>query len=547
MALGRQQLIGRHSGQRDEMEPHWNVCRTLMGGTPAMRKAGGLFTPETARERKEPALYNERLQASVLLDAYEAAVKRIASAPFEKPPTVVGELPWQFDRIYKDADRMGNSLSVFGAQIYQDAVDRGMGMFLVDNVPTVVDDATKGEDGQPVVKRRGMRANEVETFDARPYFVRIDPDNFVGAQFEVRNGREFYTELRVREWAYKPDPNNQFRELLVERVRVFTGTEVELWERNYGNTRVVDATEMAGKGDSTGYTLIEGPHPTDFPDGEIPLVVVYTNKIGTLHARPPMLGLAWQNVEHWNLTSIHKNALRYCLSPVLFGKGMSSEDRENPPKTGEGARLITTSETAELRFVEIAGTSLSASERLIDKNESRMRVASVEHLQQGSATATGEVRAEMRAMSEAQRWVEAMEWALYYAYGLAAKWVSATSQKGYELPDDFNITLHRASSVMLVANPARTQALQADVQAGRLTHLTYLKERKRSGDFADDFDPEAEAAAVQAEKAHNDVSRILSLVGQIEDERQPKPADGDVPPNKKPEPKAEPDPEAVPA
>lgn len=544
MALTQGNLVGLYNGPRAEMEPHWHLCRTLVGGTPSMRKAAGTYTPPTARERKDTPLYQERLASSVLLDAYEAAVKRIASAPFEKPPNVTGDLPWQFERVKRNADRAGTSLSVFGSMIYQDAVDRGMGMFLVDNVPSAyVDRDANGKETTRVLNRK-----EMEEKDVRPYFVRIDPDNYLGCKSEVRNGREVCTELRVREWAYLPDPKTQ-RDLLVERVRLFTGDTVEVWQRNYGTTTGVDVVEMAGKGDASGYSLIEGPFPTMFPDGEIPLVVVYTNKRGFLHARPPMLALAWMNVEHWNLTSLHKNALRYCLNPTRFIKGASPEDREKPPKAGEGASFITTSDTAQMSFVEITGTSLQASERLIDKNEARMRVASVEHLQKGSATATGEVRAEMKDMSEAQKWVEGMEWALYYAFGLVAKWVRDTEINGYELPENFNITLHRASSVMMVANPQRLPTLQADVQNGRLTNRTYLKELARSGYLSDDFDPDVEAEELAAEKAGSDEARITALLGQIEDERAPKmppkePEDAGDPETKEAE---EPEEEAVPA
>lgn len=536
MALPLQNTVGIYSGARSEMEPHWDVCRTLFGGTPSMRKAAGKYTPPTARERKEEALYLERLLSSVLYGVYDETVKRIASLPFEKPPTIVGTLPGLLQRIVTNADRMGNSLSVFGAAVYQDAIDRGVGMFLVDMVPTTITE--RDDEGNPKLVRR-MNGREAEEFDARPYFTRIDPDNLIGGRCETIDGREVCTELRIREWAYVADRDG-VRETLVERIRFYDRQNVSLWERNYGSTMVVDATDLAGKSDTSGYRLIEEPRPHGFPDGEIPIIAVYTNKRGFLWARPPMLGLAWLNVEHWQLTSIHKNALRYCLNPTRFIKGASSEDKESPPKGGEGASFITTSETASMSFVEITGTSLQASERLIDKCEMRMRSSATEPLQKSAATATGEMRAEIKDQSEAQRWVEAMEWALWHAFKLAAKWTGDT------LPEDFNITLHRASSLMIAANPARTQALQSDVDKGHITKLTYLKERARSGDFSDDFDPEAEAAAVAAEKANSDDARIEAMLAMVEGERQPKPP-VPVPPKDDADDGAEDDAEAVPA
>ena len=501
--------VGIYSGARKSMEESWRLCRTLRGGTPAMRDAGTEFTPRTAREEKEPTLYRERLLTTVLYNVYEETICRIAALPFTKPPTITGELPPQLQRIVDDADRAGSSLSVFMAQVYQDAVDRGMGLFLVDNVET-----------------KGLSVMEAEAIDARPYFSRIEPDNFIGCKTELRNGREVCTELRIREWAYQDNPGG-IGQSLVERVRRYTTETVELWERNYSSNQSVDRASLAGRTDSGGYRLIEPPKPHGFPNGDIPIVAVYTNKQGFLYAKPPMMGLAYLNAKHWNQQSIHDNALRYCLSPILFGKGLPTNESNVKPKTGEGATLLSKSDTAELKFVEIAGTSLAASERMIDKTEARMKASASEPLT-NTATATGEVRAEVKEQSESQRWTEACEWSIYYAFALAARWIDQ------ELPEDFNVSLYRSSSMLNVSNPQRTVALQADVQNGRLTLETYLKERARSGDFADDFDPTAEAAAVEQEKARNDEMRMAAMIASVErdaDGADAQPEDEQEPPD----------------
>jgi len=495
--MNRSQTVGIFSGPRKEMETAWRLTRTLRDGTDGMRREKDRYTPPTARERKDPTMYAERIASSVLYNVYDETIARIASLPFEKPPTIVGEIPKDLEEINDDADRCGNSLSVFMSTIYQDAIDKGMGMFLVDHVSTVK------LDGQT------MRADEADAAGIRPYFSRIEPDNFIGARWETEAGREVVKELRIREWAYKPSADGIGDEL-VERVRVWTTETVELWERNYGMTVVAnDRMSMSGQGDTSGFSLIEEPRPHMFPGGKIPLVVVYTKRIGFMQSRPPLLGLAHLNVKHWNQQSVHDAALRFCMSPVLFGRGLTREEAEQKPSTGEGATLLSVSQTAELSFVEIAGSSLEQSTKQIDKTEQRMRAASVEPLQAGAATATGEMRAELKDQSEAQKWVEAMEWAIFRAYQIAAEWV------GEALPEDFNVTLHRASSLLQAANPARTTALQSDRRDGNITLRTYLEERKRSGDFADDFDPEAEAAAVEGEAAAAVERQMQAMASKI--------------------------------
>lgn len=507
--------IGLHGGARREMEDAWRLTRTLRDGTDGMRREAGRYTPKTARELKQPTLYAERIAQSVLYNVYEETITRIAALPFEKPPVVVGELPPELAAIEEDADRCGNSLSVFLATIYQDAVDKGMGMFLVDHVSTIKPDGTT------------MRADEADAEGIRPYFSRIDPDNYVGCKHKNVNGRDICTELRVREWAYKT-ASDGIGEELVERVRRWNETHVELWERNYGSTSAMsDRTAMAGSGDTSGFSLIEAPKPHGFPGNKIPLVVTYTRKRGFMHSRPPLLGLAHLNVKHWNQQSVHDAALRYCLAPTLFGKGLTREEQSQKPATGEGSTLLSTSESAELRYVEIAGTSLEQSTRQIDKTELRMRSAASEPLTAGAATATGEIRAELKDQSEAQRWIEGMEWAAYNAYKIAATWIE------FELPDDFNVTLHRASSLMQAANPQRIAALQNDAKEGRITNETYLKERSRDGSFADDFDPIEEAEAVANEKAASVERQMAAMVATIDGEAKDQGKDGEDPSGQK--------------
>ena len=275
--------------------------------------------------------------------------------------------------------------------------------------------------------------------------------------------------------------------------------------------------------------MIQEPTATGFPDGEIPLVVIYTRKVGFLHAKPPFLPLAYLNVKHWNQQSVLDASIRFCLSPLLMLTGLTKEEAEQKPRLGEGATFASSSETAAGTYVEIGGASLTIAQAEIEKTEARMRARSADPLMAGSATATGEVRAEMKDQSEAQQWVETAEWAFYRAFQLAAKWINAT------LPEDFNVTLHRASSVMQVANPQRTTALQNDVSQGRLTLETYLKERARSGDFADDFDPTVEAMKVEEDAQRKVEQQMQALADQTIADRKNNANDSNVDPNAAPQ------------
>lgn len=491
--------VGNWNGPRREMEQEgWDVVRALRGGTKAMREAGEKFTPRTKRETKEPARYTDRLKRSVLFPAYGSQVSYIASLPFQKAPTLGSELPEPIDRIVENADRAGTSMAMFAKRIYEDAVDRGIGLFLVDNVPV-----------------GGLPLPEVDAMDARPYWCRIAPDNLVGFLTETRYGREVVTELRYREHVYRPSGHGY--DVLVDRVRKWTETTVEVWERSTGQ-RDVDRETEAARETTGGYVLVESiAH--GFPNG-IPLVVVYTDKVATLQAKPPLLDLAYLNVAHWNSSSIQGEALYYSRSPILRVTGVSHELAEQCPEVGPGSTMVDTSDSVEIGFIEIAGTSLTAGREEILTLERQMDALGMRPLMSvgGPDTATGEVRADMAEKSQAQAWVEAMEWAIYQGFEFAAQWLGTT------LPEDFDVALFKDSS--LVAGRAQDlPAIQALAATGSLSKGTLLREFKARGVLVtvEDIDEELATIATEAEAAAERQMQAMadSMIGQRDPEASP--------------------------
>jgi hypothetical protein len=206
--------VGTWSGVRREMEDSWELVRVLRSGTRAMRAAGGKFTPATKKEAKTRDRYAQRLARTVLFPIYDRTVRKLASLPFMKPPTISGELPEPLDRLLSNADRQGTSLSSFAQMIYEDSIDRGLGLFLVDNVPTV-----------------GLTLPEADAMDARPYFRRVHPDNLVGCRTRMRNGVEEVVELRIRNWYYESSPVGG-GDVLADMVERWTPERVERWYRS---------------------------------------------------------------------------------------------------------------------------------------------------------------------------------------------------------------------------------------------------------------------------------------------------------------------------
>lgn len=511
-----QNTVGTWNGARREMEDEgWLVARTLRGGTKAMREARETYTPRMDMEYKEPSRYERRLKRSTLYPGYDDRVESLASLPFQKEPTIEGELPEPLDRIISDADRCGTSLAAFMQSIYEDAIDRGMGMFLVDNVPY-----------------ENLPLTEVDELDARPYFVRILPDNLVGFRTETRNGRDVVVQLRYRNWLWVPGPSGT--DQLIDRVYVWDESTVTTWERA-SPEQTIDREEKAAMQSSSGYRIVD-QRAHGYPDG-IPLVVAYTRKVGTLHAKPALLSLAWINVAHWESCSIQADALAYCRSPTRVIAGASQEVAEQKPTASTGATIIDTSPDLTMTFVEIAGTSLAAGEREIEMLRLQMEALGMRPMMssQGPETATGEVRADMAEKSKAQAWVENVEWAIYQGFEKAAKWL------GMELPDDFDITLFKDSS--LIAGKATDLPVLMQMASTRsLSLASFLREVKARGVLVTVEDIEAEVETIRTEAEEAVQRQMDAMANRFIAEREAgggtddgSPGPGTVPPRRPPD------------
>lgn len=461
--------VGTLSVQRQSVERvWWPMLRALRDGTDAMRAEGALFTPPDWRELRDRKVYLERLSRTFLFNAYDKAVQTLASKPFQKA-IQVGELPPPLEAIEYDADRSGLSLTTFSSQLYEDRVDRGFAVFIVDHVRAVDDQ------GNPLSLAQEM------SMGARPYFVRIAPDNLIACDTQVVDGRESVVHLRYKELAYRSNPD--YSQVTVERIWVWNLDTVELWEKELATTSQDPVEQVRLQNSSRyGHTLIS-TRPHGYPASGLPIVLV-----GKLWQRPPLLNLAWLNVQHWQSSSQQAWALHYARAAILRGKGMTRDEVEKGISLGAGAMALSSSPDFDLAYVEVSGAALTAGKEDLAQIEARMTQLGMAPLSESSGpqTATGEVRADMQSQSDAQRWAEELEWAIYRGYEMAANW------RRMMLPEDFNVAIFR--DFALVAGRANDiTALQADASAGRITVETYLSEAKRRGLYGDDMDPAAEA------------------------------------------------------
>ena len=115
----------------------------------------------------------------------------------------------------------------------------------------------------------------------KPYLVRISAQQIRGGRTKD-NRRQGNLEL-VRFSEVVSIPEGQFGEEIVEQIRVLYPGKYELYRDAYPNNR------------NEGWRLVESG---DITLDEIPLVTVYSNRIGTLTSKPPLLEVANLNISY---------------------------------------------------------------------------------------------------------------------------------------------------------------------------------------------------------------------------------------------------------
>jgi hypothetical protein len=162
----------------------------------------------------------------------------------------------------------------------------------------------------------------------------------------------------------------------------------------------------------------------------IPIVPVYTNRLGFFMGRPPLQDLADVNVQHWQCLSDYQNSVHVATIPFLLTKGLKAQLDENgnmqPLKVSVHAGITATDPDASVEWIEVKGDALKAARENIDS-----LVAEMEKLgttlcsqQPGGITATEKSVNASEANSVIKTWAMALQDAINGALYFTAEYLS---------------------------------------------------------------------------------------------------------------------------
>lgn len=438
--------IAKQSSAVEKMAQEWPVISALMGGTRTMRETGQQFLPKWPKEDDES--YKARLLSAVLHNVFKRTVKILASKPFSKSVKLSDEVPERIKKWLDDADLQGRNLQAFASVVFQEAVAYGLSGVLIDfqkrdpELRTLADEKAAG---------------------LRPYFVHYSPWNILGWRTELSNGSHKLIQLRLKEYATEPD--GEYGEKTVDRIRVLEPGSWRLFEKESSTNK--DEWTLIDEGTTTLQ--------------EIPFVPFYGNRTGLMTGEPPILDLAYQNIEHYQSSSDQQTILHVARVPILTVIGGNDEDAITVG-TSSAVRLPI---GASMQYVEHSGAAIAAGRQSLLDLEERMRQTGAELLllKPGNVTATEVNSDDEGNKCDLQRMTESAEDSLDQCLQFMADWIGEENGGNVELFKDFGAaTLSDASAQLLLTT----------AQAGKISDQTLIDEYKRRGILSPDLDFEEE-------------------------------------------------------
>lgn len=439
--------IARQSSAISKMAENWPIITTLLGGTKAIRAAGTTYLPKFTKEEEDS--YKRRLSVSTLFPAFSKTVEVLASKPFSKILKSSEDTPERMLEWQQDIDLKGKNLHSFSYQILKESLGYGISYVLVeypkaDGIRTAADEKASG---------------------VRPYLVHYSPWNVLGWRFDRINGVEKLVQLRLKESINEPD--GDYGEKEVEQIRVLTSGAWETYRKN-------DKDEW--------FLFDEGTTSLDY----IPFVAFYGKQTGLFTSEPPLLELAYQNIEHYQSKSDQQNILHVARVPILTVIGA----RENDDISVGAANAISLPVDASMEYVEHSGAAISAGRQDLLDIEERMRQIGAELLmiQPGTVTATQITSENDGNKSALQRIAENFDDAMNLCLQYMADWVGEETGGTVKTYKDFGVTSLSDATAQLLA----------DINmSGKLSNQTLISELKRRNIVSPDVDFEEEQERIQ--------------------------------------------------
>lgn len=475
-------------------------CRDLMGGTEAMRRAGGLYIHQEDGETSKHHL--ERISRTVLRNVFKQTVQYNRGQVFSRPVALDnadGVLTDEQFKVFQDwqedVDQKGKNLTIWAGDAFQQGLVDGVTFCLVD-YPSI---ETQDIDGVSMyLNREGewrpRTAASVQEEGWQPYLVLIQAAQVLDCRTERRNGKQIVTHFRYIETTTEDDPANVWGQDVVQYIHAYWLDHWELWKRS-----------SAGEG------KFELRRSGRLSLNEIPLAIFMPgDKRTECTAQPALIDLAWLNIRHWQATCEQYDLMSYVRRPPWYVAGIEPNDVDAQGRTtarpfGPG-HVIYLPDGGMIGSACVAPGSVEAGRSELQDLEEAMATYGLQILQRpgfASATATQVNRESRENNSQLKNWALGFQDFLENCLRLVALWQGYPDGPSAKVNDEFAAT-------------ANVDYLLQLHDKGLVSKETLAVLMQRSGVLPDDFDFEDETARLARDTA-NTANAGQSFLNRLSD------------------------------
>lgn len=334
-------------------KPLQHLIRDLLGGTETMHARHHRYIHKWTDEA--PETYRFRAQCEQVYEGLGRTISAAIGMLFQVAPVLT--FPVREEEMtahLENIDGAGNNFNVFAKRFAESAIAYGHALILVDHPAP--------PEGVPVTA-----ANEA-TLNLRPVWRRYDRQSVLSWRVGIVDNREQLTQVVL----YEPTVSNAntFGIGSLHRFRVLS-----LTESPEGRAATWQTFEMTDKGDVIPVANGVYRDRLGTPLPLLPIAVGYAGRTDApLVSRPPLAGVAYANLGHWQQASnlrFYREVAAF-PQPTVIGTLKDSQGNATSALPLGPLAGVHLSDGGEYKWTELAGTSLAQVEQGVREKEQQM-------------------------------------------------------------------------------------------------------------------------------------------------------------------------------
>lgn len=456
--------VDKENAEYESMEEGLNLVDDLRQGTAKLREMHEVYLPKF--ESEKPENYKRRWSSATLHNAFEETVGMLVGKAFAKPPGLDDDVPLEIKGddnnigLIEDIDRQGNHFQVFAENLFKCGLRSGLSHILIDSTPLPEGTVTEAEK---------------KVAGHRPYWIHFQAKDVFAWSSEIVDGKQTLVQVRIRQKVVAKE--GEFDSKLIDQILVL----------DIGRARTFRKAEES---DSNSWTLHEERPMIGFdgtPLTYIPLVTFYADEDnGFMTSIPPLLDLAYKNIEHFQVHSDYRNCLTVAMFPIFCISGWQGDENSGTIALGPTTTVKLSDPSAKAYFAEHSGAALNAGRQFLSDLKEEMGMYGLRMLlpKPGqSPTATGEAISEAKTSSQLQVAVLRLKDALELALDYTARWLGLGDDAGGSVTVDnasLTLSLQDIDEILKAAGAPSKPVIDTE---------TAIDELKRRGVLGDDVDP----------------------------------------------------------